>query len=137
MKWQTRKLTSNQVGLKYGFRSGLEIAISEELDLNKIKYEFEKVKLKYTVPEKVHTYTPDFYLKEKDFFIETKGLFTSSDRKKMRFIKEQHPDLDIRFIFSNSKQRISKKVKQLTECGVRNTDLSMLTNIFLLNGYDD
>ena len=51
MKWQTRKLTSNQVGLKYGFRSGLEIAISEELDLNKIKYEFEKVKLKYTVPE--------------------------------------------------------------------------------------
>ena len=111
MKWQTRKLTSNQVGLKYGFRSGLEIAISEELDLNKIKYEFEKVKLKYTVPEKVHTYTPDFYLKEKDFFIETKGLFTSSDRKKMRFIKEQHPDLDIRFIFSNSKQRISKKSK--------------------------
>ena len=42
MKWQTRKLTSNQVGLKYGFRSGLEIAISEELDLNKVKYEFEK-----------------------------------------------------------------------------------------------
>ena len=32
----------NQVGLKYGFRSGLEIAISEELDLNKVKYEFEK-----------------------------------------------------------------------------------------------
>ena len=103
MKWQTRKLTSNQVGLKYGFRSGLEIAISEELDLNKIQYEFEKVKLKYTVPEKVHTYTPDFYLKEKDFFIETKGLFTSSDRKKMRFIKEQHPELDIRFIFSNNR----------------------------------
>ena len=51
MKWQTRKLTSNQVGLKYGFRSGLEIAISEELDLNKIQYEFEKVKLKYSVPE--------------------------------------------------------------------------------------
>ena len=111
MKWQTRKLTSNQVGLKYGFRSGLEIAISEELDLNKVKYEFEKIKLKYTVPEKVHTYTPDFYLKEKDFFIETKGLFTSQDRKKMRFIKEQHPELDIRFIFSNSKQRISKKSK--------------------------
>ena len=78
MKWQTRKLTSNQVGLKYGFRSGLEIAISEELDLNKVKYEFESIKLKYTVPEKVHTYTPDFYLKDKDFFIETKGLFTSS-----------------------------------------------------------
>ena len=108
MKWHNHKLTSNQVGLKYGFRSGLEIAISKELDLNKVKYEFETIKLKYTVPEKVHTYTPDFYLKEKEFFIETKGLFTSADRKKMRFIKEQHPELDIRFIFSNSKQKISK-----------------------------
>ena len=111
MKWQTRKLTSNQVGLKYGFRSGLEIAISEELDLNKVKYEFEKIKLKYTVPEKVHTYTPDFYLKEKDFFIETKGLFTSQDRKKMRFIKEQHPELDIRFVFSNANAKLYKGAK--------------------------
>ena len=103
---------------------GLEIAISEELDLNKVKYEFEKIKLKYTVPEKVHTYTPDFYLKEKDFFIETKRFVHISRQKKMRFIKEQHPELDIRFIFSNSKQkRISKKVKQHTECGVKNTDL--------------
>ena len=127
MKWQTRKLTSNQVGLKYGFRSGLEIAISEELDLNKIKYEFEKVKLKYTVPEKVHTYTPDFYLKEKDFFIETKGLFTSSDRKKMRFIKEQHPKLDIRFIFSNSRQRISKKSKTTYGMSVSYTHLTLPT----------
>ena len=112
MKWHNHKtLTSNQVGLKYGFRSGLEIAISEELDLNKVKYEFESIKLKYTVPEKVHTYTPDFYLKDKNFFIETKGLFTSSDRKKMRFIKEQHPKLDIRFVFTNSKNKIYKGSK--------------------------
>ena len=27
----------------------------------------------------------------------------------MRLVKEQYPDLDIRFIFSNSKSRISKK----------------------------
>jgi hypothetical protein len=111
MKWHNHKLTSNQVGLKYGFRSGLEIAISKELDLNKVKYEFETIKLKYTVPEKVHTYTPDFYLKEKEFFIETKGLFTSADRKKMRFIKEQHPKLDIRFVFENSKRKLSKGAK--------------------------
>ena len=81
MKWQTRKLTSNQVGLKYGFRSGLEIAISEELDLNKVKYEFEKIKLKYTVPEKVHTYTPDFYLKEKDFYRDKRFVHISRQKK--------------------------------------------------------
>ena len=104
-----RTLTSNQVGFKYGFRSGLEIAISQELKANSVKYEYEKVKLKYTKPEKIHTYTPDFHLIDKNIFIETKGLFTSADRQKMRLLKEQHPEIDIRFIFSNSKSRISKK----------------------------
>ena len=112
MKWNNRKtLTSNQVGLKYGFRSGLEISISEELDANKVKYQYEKVKLTYVKPQKAHTYTPDFYLEAHDFYIETKGLFTSADRQKMRLIKEQHPEKDIRIIFSNSRSRISKKSK--------------------------
>jgi hypothetical protein len=101
--------TFNRIGFKYGFRSGLEIAISEELKANSVKYEYEKVKLQYTKPQKVHTYTPDFFLEKQNIFIETKGLFVSADRQKMRLIKEQHPKLDIRFIFSNSNSRISKK----------------------------
>jgi hypothetical protein len=114
MKWQQRKLykkkqTSKSVGLTYGFRSGLEEAIAAELDNQRVTYEFEKTKLKYTKPEKAHTYTPDFYLVDKKIFIETKGLFTTQDRQKMRLIKEQHSNLDIRFVFSNSKNRISKK----------------------------
>ena len=104
-----KALTFNQVGLKYGFRSGLEIAISQELDANKVKYKYEKVKLTYVKPQKAHSYTPDFYLEHHDIYIETKGLFTSADRQKMRLIKEQHPEKDIRFIFSNSRSRISKK----------------------------
>ena len=40
-----------------------------------------------------------------------KGLFTSADRQKMRLVKEQHPEKDIRFIFNNSRARISKKSK--------------------------
>ena len=111
MKFKKPQLTSNQVGLKYGFRSGLEISISEELDANKVKYQYEKVKLTYVKPQKAHTYTPDFYLEAHDFYIETKGLFTSADRQKMRLVKEQHPEKDIRIIFSNSRSRISKKSK--------------------------
>ena len=115
-KWLKRratqkKLTSKEVGLAYGFRSGLEERIADELTTNSVKYEFEKTKLKYTKPEKVHTYTPDFYLLKKDIYIETKGLFTSADRQKMRLVKEQHPDLDIRFIFNNANAKISKKSK--------------------------
>jgi hypothetical protein len=108
-KKKKQKLTSNQVGLRYGFRSGLEEAIASELDTKQIEYKFEKLKLSYVKPQKIHTYTPDFYLIKNNIYIETKGYFTSQDRQKMRLIKEQHPDLDIRIIFSNSKTRISKK----------------------------
>jgi len=108
-KFRKHNQTFKQVGLTHGFRSGLEDAISAELKTQNVKYEYEKTKLKYTKPLKVHTYTPDFYLIDKKIYIETKGYFTTQDRQKMRLIKEQHPELDIRFIFSNSKTRISKK----------------------------
>ena len=55
-------------------------------------------------------YTPDFPIK-KSFIVEAKGLFNSKDRKKHRLIKEQHPNYDIRFVFSNSKTKIGKKSK--------------------------
>ena len=44
-------------------------------------------------------------------FVETKGRFVTADRLKHIEIKKQHPHLDIRFVFSNSRQRISKTSK--------------------------
>jgi hypothetical protein len=41
--------------------------------------------------------------------IETKGIFDSDDRKKHMLIKEQHPELDIRFVFSNAQTKLYKK----------------------------
>ena len=108
---QKKPLTSKQVGLKYGFRSGLEEAIAEELAVNGVIFSYEGSKLKYIKPEKEHTYTPDFFLPVQQIFIETKGLFTTADRQKMKLVRAQYPNLDIRFIFSNSKSRISKKSK--------------------------
>lgn len=43
--------------------------------------------------------------------VETKGLFQTSDRQKMKRIKEMYPELDIRFVFSNAQARIAKKSK--------------------------
>jgi len=67
MRYQYRKkkqqtLTSKQVGIKYGFRSGLEEVIAEELTKNSVDYTYEETKLSYVKPHKNHTYTPDFYL---------------------------------------------------------------------------
>lgn len=43
--------------------------------------------------------------------VETKGRFITADRQKHLLVKAQHPDLDIRFVFSNSRTRISKTSK--------------------------
>ena len=40
--------------------------------------------------------------------IESKGLFTVENRKKHIYIKEQHPELDVRFVFSNANSRLRK-----------------------------
>jgi len=56
------------------------------------------------------TYTPDFVLGN-GIIIETKGLFTADDRRKHLAVKEQHPKLDIRFVFTSSKSKLSKGAK--------------------------
>jgi hypothetical protein len=99
-------LSSEAVGLKYGFRSGLEVRIAEELTTQGIPFTFEEDKIHYLKPSRISTYTPDFRIG--NILIESKGRFMVADRQKHLLIKEQHEHLDIRFVFSNPKQRISK-----------------------------
>ena len=56
------------------------------------------------------TYTPDFQL-DNGIFIETKGIFDSEDRRKHIEVRRQHPELDIRFVFSNAKAKLYKGAK--------------------------
>lgn len=102
-----RSLTAKQVAAKYGFRSGLEERIAEQLDKAGIEYTYEKVKLNYVKPASKHVYTPDFVLAN-GIIVETKGRFLPADRQKHILVKRHNPTLDIRFVFSNSKARISK-----------------------------
>jgi hypothetical protein len=75
-----------------------------------VEYEYEKHIIRYTSPPKAHKYTPDFKLPN-GIIVETKGRFLTADRQKHLLIKAQHPELDIRFVFSNSKTKISKQSK--------------------------
>jgi len=102
--------TAKQVAIKYGFRSGLEERIAEQLDQSGIEYTYEKLKLKYIRPASAHVYTPDFVLSN-GIIVETKGRFLAPDRQKHLLVKKHNPDLDIRFVFSNSNARISKASK--------------------------
>lgn len=93
-----------------GYRSGLEDKVAKQLEQQGVKVEYETTKIKYVVPESLHTYTPDFILPN-GIIVETKGRFVVADRKKHLLVQQQYPDLDIRFVFSNSKTKISKGSK--------------------------
>lgn len=93
-----------------GFRSGLEERIAQELLEAGVGFTYEDRVIEYLKPAKVARYTPDFVL-ENGIIVESKGRFLTADRQKHLLIKKQHPELDIRFVFSRSKERISKKSK--------------------------
>jgi len=96
------------VGLKHGFRSGLEDKIAKDLKAKDVAYAYEETIINYDKPASKHKYHPDFTFSHLPFILETKGRFLTADRQKHLLIKEQHPHLDIRFLFSNSKTRLSK-----------------------------
>ena len=102
--------SAKQVAAKYGFRSGLEERVAEQLDQLGVQYTYEKMKLKYIRPASEHIYTPDFVLSN-GIIVETKGRFLLADRMKHILVKKHNPKLDIRFVFSNSNARISKASK--------------------------
>jgi len=106
-----KPMTVRQVALKHGFRSGLEETIAKKLSADKVPFEYEKLKINFNQPEKKRSYTPDFQLLSNGIIIESKGRFLVADRLKHLWVKEQHPELDIRFVFSNSKAKLSKASK--------------------------
>ena len=105
-----KPLSSSEVGLKYGFRSGLEERIAQSLTSKGVGFSFETLKVPYVKPETKHTYTPDFIL-DNGIIIETKGRWLLDDRKKHILIRKQHPNLDIRIVFQNANAKISKGSK--------------------------
>lgn len=105
-----RRYTKTQAAKVKGYRSGLEVDLDESLKQVGINGEYEQHKIKYVKPATNHTYTPDFRLPN-GIFIETKGRFVAEDRKKHELIREQHPELDIRFVFQNSKNKLRKGSK--------------------------
>jgi hypothetical protein len=92
------------------YKSGLEYRIAEDLKKQGLYVKYETTKISYTKPVTNHTYTPDFPLPN-GIIIEAKGLFSSNDRKKHMYVKEQHPHLDIRFVFSSSLNKLYKGSK--------------------------
>lgn len=110
MAYRVNKSKKRAKALANGYRSGLEDENSEHLKAHGVKFTFEKTKIKWVDPAKNRTYTPDFIL-ENGIIVETKGRFVTKDRQKHIEVRKQYPDLDIRFVFSDSRNKINKGSK--------------------------
>lgn len=91
-------------------RSHFEDTISKQLESLKNVETYEQYQIEYIKPESKHIYTPDFIL-DNGIIIEAKGLFQREDRMKHLMIKQQYPNLDIRFVFQNPKTKLYKGSK--------------------------
>lgn len=109
MVWP-RRSRKGPVGKVLGFKSGLEDVLAAQLAGAGLKVDYESLVIPFTQPVKPRKYTPDFPMPN-GIIVESKGRFVTADRQKHLLVKAQHPDLDIRFVFSNSNSRISKQSK--------------------------
>ena len=100
-----RRATTSS-GVKRRYRSGLEEAIAHQIESANLPVIYEETTLDYIWPARPSKYTPDFQVG--DIHLEVKGLFDVQSRHKMLLVKQQHPDLDIRFVFSNANAPIYK-----------------------------
>ena len=96
----TKKKTSK-------FRSQLEENIAKLLDGLGVSFEYESEKLGYTIE---HNYTPDFVLPNYTY-LEAKGYWSPSDRRKILNVLKANPEIDLRMIFQSPFNKISKKSK--------------------------
>lgn len=103
----SRKKKHKRMGVMKGYRSGLEEMIARSLTKRGVKFTFESRKVPFIEPEKRRHYTPDFFLPN-GIVIESKGRFLSKDRQKHILVKQQHPNLEIRFVFSRATDPIYK-----------------------------
>lgn len=107
-----RRRVASKLVKDLGFRSKLEVVVNQQLiDAGvSFSYEGELNTIRYIIPATKHRYLCDFLLGN-GVMVEAKGLFTAADRKKHLYIQEQYPQLDIRFLFMNANNRLSKSSK--------------------------
>ena len=89
------------------FKSGLEEKVSDLLCELGVDYEYESKSFPYTIQ---HLYTPDFILPN-GVVLETKGYWRPEDRRKVKQVITENPEIDLRMVFQDPYKKISKKSK--------------------------
>ncbi len=114
-------LSAANLKIEPEYRSGLEEKIAGQLKAAGIEPEYETYTIPYSVPAREAKYKPDFTVG--GIIIEAKGHFggkgfrgrnfnmtanSAKERQKFALLKEQYPNLDIRFVFQRAAAPIYK-----------------------------
>lgn len=91
-------------------RSGLETAFQSICTSKRITVGYETDSIPFVTSPQKRRYIPDWTISE-GVYIETKGRFTAADRKKALYIKEQHPNIRILYLFQRPDNKLSKVSK--------------------------
>lgn len=103
--------------------SGLERRVSEQLNEEQVKYEYEPEKFEWRDKNprgycsecggnevfQPRTYTPDFRIGS-SIYLEVKGRLTRRDRKILLGVRDSNPDLDLRLVFDKN-NKLDKRAK--------------------------
>jgi hypothetical protein len=96
------------------YRTEFEATTAMRLIRRNISFEYEPARLRYTDKNGRKRITqPDFHLKPKSndphggMFVEAKSLLKNDHLSRYELLREQRPDLDIRFIFEQPDRTIS------------------------------
>ena len=84
-----------------------EERVIANLDERGVSYVYEPEKISYTVERH---YIPDLAVVK--MIVELKGYFRQDSQRKMKDIKAQYPDLDIRFVFQKASSTIQGAKKR-------------------------
>jgi hypothetical protein len=85
------------------YKSGFERTVTANLTSRKIKFEYETIKLPYTLEG---TYNPDLLLVDSGIIVELKGVLDREAKRKMIAVRKQYPDKDIRIVFMNANKKV-------------------------------
>jgi hypothetical protein len=117
----------------YHYRSGFEARIADQLRGCRVDFEFEPDRIPYLkrvmngsclacgtkdVYQK-RLYTPDFKLGPY-YYVEAKGAFPANERIKMKLVKQQHPELEIRIIFQRNNLLRKDKPERYSDWAIAN-----------------
>ncbi len=93
--------------VRWQLKQTFEQKVMSNLTLKGVEFTFEPHSLPYSV---TRDYIPDLLIGE--MYIEIKGYFRQDAQRKMRAVKKQHPEKDIRFLFQRANATVQGAKKR-------------------------